>query len=85
MMSFDGFTQIHQDYLLKAAAIFATSLYATTQNMQIKTILEDSKRAYEELQVQSEELQESNVQMEEQQQQLTLQAKDMKIKNSELG
>ena len=84
MMSFEGFTKIHKDYLLKIAAIFATSLYATTQNVQIKTLLEDSKRAYEELQVQSEELQESNVQMEEQQQQLTLQAKDMKQKNQEL-
>ena len=84
IMSFDSFSKIHQEYLLKIASILATSLYAATQNMQIKTLLEDSKRAYEELQVQSEELQESNVQMEEQQQQLTLQAKDMKIKNDEL-
>ena len=84
LMSFDGFNEVQQDYLLKSANIFATALYATTQNMQIKTLLEDSKRAYEELQVQSEELQESNVQMEEQQQQLTLQAKDMNIKNKEL-
>ncbi|WP_373035278.1 ATP-binding protein [Sulfurimonas sp.] len=84
IMSLDTFSEVQQDYLLKSAAIFATSLFAATQNTQIKVLLEDSKRAYEELQVQSEELQESNVQMEEQQQQLTLQAKEMKIKNNEL-
>ena len=84
IMSFDGFCEVHKEYLLKAAAIFATTLFAATQNMQIKTLLEDSKRAYEELQVQSEELQESNIQMEEQQQQLTIQAKEMMIKNDEL-
>jgi len=84
LMTFDSFSAVQKEYLTKAASIFTTSLYAATQNMQIKDLLEDSKRAYEELQVQSEELQESNVQMEEQQQQLTLQAKDMKIKNNEL-
>ena len=84
LMTFDSFSEVQIEYLTKAASIFTTSLFAATQNMQIKVLLEDSKRAYEELQVQSEELQESNVQMEEQQQQLTLQAKSMKIKNSEL-
>ncbi|EDZ62745.1 two-component hybrid sensor and regulator [Sulfurimonas gotlandica GD1] len=84
LMTFESFSKVQKDYLKKASEIFTTSLFAATQNMQIKVLLEDSKRAYEELQVQSEELQESNVQMEEQQQQLTLQAKSMKIKNDEL-
>ena len=83
-MNLSSFSDIQIEYLEKVAAIFTISFYAATQNMKIKDLLEDSKRAYEELQVQSEELQESNVQMEEQQQQLTLQAKDMKIKNHEL-
>ncbi len=84
VMSLDGFSEVQKEYLIKAGTVLATSLFSTTQNMQIKTLLEDSKRAYEELQVQSEELQESNIQMEEQQQQLTLQAKEMQVKNEEL-
>ncbi len=84
LMSFESFSAVQKEYLLKIATVLATSLFTTTQNMQIKTLLEDSKRAYEELQIQSEELQESNVQLEEQQLQLTLQAKEMKVKNEEL-
>ena len=84
LMSLHSFSTLEKDYLAKVANIFATSLHATIQNVRIKELLNDSQKAYEELQVQSEELQESNVQMEEQQQQLTLQTKDMKMKNNEL-
>jgi len=83
-MTFESFNSVQKEYLLKTSSIFATSLYATSQNLQIKQLLEKSQSAFEELQTQSEELQESNVQMEEQQQQLALQAKEMKIKNQEL-
>ena len=83
-MSFEEFTPLQQNYLNKVCSIFSISLYATSQNLQIKLLLEKSQSAYEELQSQSEELQESNVQMEEQQQQLALQAKEMNIKNQEL-
>ncbi|MDQ7043014.1 MAG: ATP-binding protein, partial [Sulfurimonas sp.] len=84
MMSLNGFSKLQQEYLLKVASILATSLHASEQNMQIKSLLEESKRAYQELQIQSKELQEKNVQMQEQQRQLTLQAEDMQKKNSEL-
>ena len=85
IISFTSFSKIKKDYLLKAAGIFATSIYTTSQNAQIKTLLEKSQRAYEELQVQSEELQESNVQMEEQQQQLTVQSHELQDKNDNLA
>lgn len=84
IMSLNNFTDLQKKYLLKISDILALSLLSTSQNTRIKSLLNDSQKAYQELQVQSEELQESNVQMEEQQQQLTLQAKDMKIKNNEL-
>ncbi len=85
LMSYDEFSDIHKDYLAKTALIFASSLHTTSQNSQIKVLLEKSQSAFEELQVQSEELQESNVQMEEQQQQLTLQSRELKIKNETLA
>ncbi len=85
IMSFGQFSKIHRDYLKKIAAIFSSSLHTTTQNAQIKILLEKSQSAYEELQVQSEELQESNVQMEEQQQQLTLQSQELREKNDTLA
>ncbi len=84
IMSFTSFSKIQRDYLLKAAGIFGTALHVTSQNSQIKILLEKSQRAFEELQTQSEELQESNVQMEEQQQQLTLQSFELKEKNDTL-
>lgn len=71
-------------YIDRALEILSNIFYNTTQRIKIKDLLEDSKRAYEELQVQSEELQESNVQMEEQQQQLTIQTKEMRSQNVEL-
>ncbi|MEA2100274.1 MAG: ATP-binding protein [Campylobacterota bacterium] len=85
MMSFESFTNIHKDYLSKTSSIFATALHTTSQNEQIKVLLEKSQEAFEELQTQSEELQESNVQMEEQQQQLTLQSHELRIKNDTLA
>jgi len=85
IMSFDSFTKIHKDYLSKASTIFAAALHTTTQNAQIKILLEKSQNALNELQVQSEELQESNVQMEEQQQQLTFQSKELRDKNDNLA
>jgi len=85
MMSFDSFTQIQKDYLAKTASIFATALHTTSQNEQIKVLLNKSQEAYERLQTQSEELQESNVQMEEQQQQLTIQSQELKTKNDTLA
>ncbi len=84
ILSFNMFLKIQRDYLLKAAGILATALHLTSQNAQIKVLLEKSQRAFEELQTQSEELQESNVQMEEQQQQLTLQSFELKEKNDTL-
>lgn len=84
IMSFEDFSEIHIDYLLKISAIFATALHTTSQNSQIKGLLEKSQMAYEELQVQSEELQETNVQMEEQQQQLTMQSKELREQNDNL-
>jgi len=85
LMSFEPLTNIQKNYLNKIASIFATALHTTSQNVQIKVLLEKSQEAYEELQVQSEELQESNVQMEEQQQQLTLQSKELQNKNEVLA
>ncbi|RLA71576.1 MAG: hybrid sensor histidine kinase/response regulator, partial [Epsilonproteobacteria bacterium] len=85
IMSFEGFTEIHKNYLNKSALIFAAALHTTSQNVQIKTLLEKSQQAFEELQTQSEELQESNVQMEEQQQQLTLQSRELQTKNDTLA
>jgi signal transduction histidine kinase/HAMP domain-containing protein len=84
IMSFESFTDLHKDYLMKVSSIVATALHTLNQNLRIKKLLDESNKAYEELQAQSEELQESNVQLEEQQQQLKLQSKEMKIKNNEL-
>jgi len=78
------FNDIKIAYIDRVIEILGNIFHNTTQGSQIKGLLEESKRAYEELQVQSEELQESNVQMEEQQQQLTLQTKQMRSKNEEL-
>jgi len=85
VMSFEGFTKIQREYLNKIASVFATALHTTSQNVQIKVLLEKSQEAFEELQTQSEELQESNVQMEEQQQQLTIQSKELQTKNDTLA
>lgn len=85
VMSFESFTKIHRDYLDKTATVFASALHTTSQNSQIKILLEKSQEAFEELQKQSEELQESNVQMEEQQQQLKLQSDELQIKNETLA
>ena len=85
IMSFESFTELHKDYLAKIASLLATALHTTSQNGQIKVLLEKSQEAYEELQTQSEELQESNVQMEEQQQQLKLQSRELRIKNDTLA
>ncbi|MFA6191989.1 MAG: ATP-binding protein [Sulfurimonas sp.] len=85
IMSLRELTKVDKEYFAKVATIFATALYTTAQNAQIKVLLEKSQQAFEELQVQSEELQESNVQMEEQQQQLTLQSRELQEKNSTLA
>ena len=85
IMSFEEFTKVQKEYLNKIASVFATALHTTSQNVQIKVLLEKSQEAFEELQIQSEELQESNVQMEEQQQQLTIQSKELQIKNETLA
>ena len=85
VVSFDSFSKINKDYLAKTASIFATALHTVVQNTKIKTLLEQSQKAFEELQVTSEELQESNVQMEEQQQQLTIQSEELKGKNDNLA
>ena len=85
LLSFESFTKIQEDYLAKVASVFATALHTTSQNSQIKVLLEKSQEAFEELQTQSEELQESNVQMEEQQQQLTLQSHELQVKNDTLA
>ncbi|WP_324170560.1 response regulator [Sulfurimonas sp.] len=85
MMSFEGFNNIHKNYLSKAASIFATTIFSAAQNEKIKSLFEKSQKAFEELQTQSEELQESNVQMEQQQQQLTIQSKELKFKNDTLA
>jgi|GEM_PF-1619183 len=82
--SFLPYTPKDREYMDKAAKVSSAYFYNIAQNVQIKDLLEDSQRAYEELQVKSEELQQSNVQMEEQQQQLEQQAQDLKIKNSML-
>ncbi len=85
IMSFESFTEIQRDYLTKVSTVFSSALHITTQNAQIKGLLEKSQVAFEELQTQSEELQESNVQMEEQQQQLTLQSRELQTKNDTLA
>ena len=77
-------TKLECAYLDRVATIFAIQLNATAQSSTIKSLLNESQKAYEELQVRSEELQKTNIQMEEQQQQLTIQAKEMKIKNNAL-
>jgi len=84
IMSFEEFNELYREYLLKVSSIIATALHTLKQNLRIKKLLDETNKAYEELQAQSEELQESNVQLEEQQQQLKLQSKEMKIKNEEL-
>jgi signal transduction histidine kinase/HAMP domain-containing protein len=85
IMSLKEFSSIEKDYLKKTTAMLASSLYTVIQNTQIKTLLEKSQSAYEELQAQSEELQESNVQMEEQQQQLQQQSEELQEKNEILA
>jgi signal transduction histidine kinase/ActR/RegA family two-component response regulator len=82
--SFEHFNDKSKEFLNKAALVSSAYFYNVMQNAQIKELLEDSQRAYEELQVKSEELQQSNVQMEEQQQQLEQQAQDLKMKNRQL-
>ena len=91
MQSLNGFTNIQKDYLIKTAQVLATSLFTTIQNLQIKTLLEKSQSAYEELQLkseemqtQSEELRTSNEQMEEQAIQLKEQSDNLSIKNKEI-
>jgi len=56
LMSFEEFTTLQKEYLLKIANIFATALHTTNQNVKIKTLLEESQRAFEELQIKSEEI-----------------------------
>ena len=80
----ESFSEIKIAYINRVLEILSNIFHNTTQRMKIRELLDQSKRAYEELQVQSEELQESNVQMAEQQQQLSIQAKEMKTKNEEL-
>lgn len=82
--SMESFNELSISYVDRVLEILSSVFHNTMQRVKIKELLEESKRAFEELQVQSEELQESNVQMEEQQQQLTIQAKEMKTKNEEL-
>ena len=91
LMSFDSFSDLKKDYLLKTANIFATALHTTSQNVQIKILLEDSQRAFEELQTkseemqaQSEELRASNEQMEQQSSLLQVQSANLQIKNVEI-
>ena len=84
IMCLDNFSKIQIDYMKKVSSVLASILNTANQNSQIKVLLDDSQKAYEELQVQSEELQESNVQMEEQQQQLTIQSQELKEKNDSL-
>ena len=84
IMSFETFSDIKIEYLKKTAELFGVTLYSAIQNSKIKTLLEKSQQAYEELQSQSEELEESNIQMEEQQQQLTQQAKELQKQQEEL-
>ena len=91
VMSFEEFTSLQKDYLIRIAVIFAAVLHTTIQNVQIKTLLEESQNAFEdlqtkseEMQAQSEELRASNEQMEEQQQQLQIQSANLKIKNIEI-
>jgi len=91
IMTLESLSELHKKYLLKTANIFATVLHATAQNAQIKTLLEESRKAYEDLQLkseemqaQSEELKASNDQMEIQQQQLQMQSANLQIKNAEI-
>ncbi|MFK5975059.1 MAG: ATP-binding protein [Sulfurovum sp.] len=82
--SFEYYTSTDKEFMDKGAKLSSAYFFNVAQNMQIKELLEDSQRAYEELQVKSEELQQFNVQMEEQQQQLEQQAQDLTQKNSML-
>ena len=84
VMSFNSFSEIELEYLSKTADLFGVTLYSAIQNTKIKSLLESSQQAYEELQSQSEELEESNVQMEEQQQQLTQQAQNLNKQKDEI-
>jgi len=91
MQSLNGFSEIQKAYLSKVSEVLATSLFTTIQNSQIKTLLEKSQLAFEELQVKSEELQTqseelraSNEQMEEQAVQLKIQSDNLHIKNKEI-
>jgi len=84
VVSFELYTNRTKEFIDRAAQVSSAYFYNVAQSAQIKELLEDSQRAYEELQVKSEELQQSNVQMEEQQQQLEQQAQDLKMKNTML-
>jgi len=91
IMKLESFTKLDRGYLIKASNIFATALHTTSQNVQIKTLLQDSQKAFEELQSQSEEMQAqseelrvSNEQMEEQAHQLEMQSANLRIKNVEI-
>ncbi|MBN2823865.1 MAG: response regulator [Campylobacterales bacterium] len=84
VVSFSAYSDKEKEFIDKAAHVSSAYFYNVAQNAQIKSLLESSQIAYEELQVKSEELQQSNVQMEEQQQQLEQQAQDLKIKNAQL-
>jgi len=57
IMSFNEFSSLEKEYLLKISNIFATALHTTAQNVQIKTLLGESQSAFEELQQKSEEIQ----------------------------
>ncbi len=82
--SFDSFTKLEKDYLLKAGNIFATALHTTNQNEQIKTLLDESRKAFETLQLKQDELKLSNQQMETQQKLLEEQSQNLQIQNNEI-
>ncbi len=82
--SFEIFSQLQKDFMNRAGKLISAFFFNVKQGSKIRELLEDSQKAYEELQVKSEELQQSNVQMEEQQQQLEQQAHDMRVKNDML-
>ena len=91
LLSLTSFTELHKHYIQKVASILATALYSTNQNVKIKKLLDDSNKAYDELeikskeiQVQSEKLKSSNEQMEDQQMQLQIQSANLQIKNIEI-
>ncbi|NWF65962.1 MAG: response regulator [Campylobacterales bacterium] len=77
-------TSVNIELLKLFSNVIASYLYTATQNDKIKTLLEESRQRYEELQVKSEELQQSNVQMEEQKQQLEQQTAELKAQNEKV-